>query len=75
MYKTLEQIENEYDGNWVFIVNCETNELNYVIGGEVAFHSKSMNEVLRNMKKYDPAGNSIYVRYFGRVPDKVGVVL
>jgi len=75
MYKTIEQIEKEYDGKWVFLVNYKTNEFDSVIGGEVAFDDASMNEVLRNMKKYDPDGTSVYVRYIGNLPEGVAVLL
>ena len=34
-YRTLEQIEQEYDGKWVYIVNCRKNERGSVIGGVV----------------------------------------
>jgi len=75
MYKTIEQIETEYDGQWVFMINCKKDNHNAVSGGEVVFHDKSMNAVLRNMRAANKKGNSTYVRYVGVLPEGVAVML
>ena len=75
MYKTIEQIEKEYDGQWILMVNCQKDKLNSIAGGEVVFHDKSMNEVLSNMKLYKEKGFSAYVRYIGVLPEGVALVL
>lgn len=75
MYKTMEQMEKEYDGQWVFMINCQKNNQNAVSGGEVIFHDKSMNAVLHNMKKSKEKGNSRYVRFIGTLPEGVAVIL
>ena len=75
MYKPIEQIEREYDGQWVFMINCKKDSHNAVSGGEVVFHDKSMNAVLRNMRESKKKGNSTYVRYVGVLPEGVAVML
>ena len=75
MYKTMEQIQQEYDGLWVYLINCEYNERGSVIGGVVAIHGESMNKVLRGMAAYDKASDSVYVRYIGNLPEGVAVLL
>ena len=75
MYRTMKQIEKEYDGFWVYLTNCAKDEHHSVIGGEVALHGKSMNEVLRGMAGYDKKGNSVYVRYIGELPEGVAGLL
>jgi len=75
MYKTIEQIAQEYDGNWVLMVNCQECNLNSVVGGEVVFHDTSMNKVISNMKFYNEKGFSSYVRYVGTIPEGVALVL
>ena len=75
MYKLMEQIEKEYDGQWVFMINCQKDKYNAVSGGEVVFHDKSMNAVLRIMKATKEKGNSTYVRYVGILPEGVAVML
>ena len=75
MYKSIQQIQQEYDGYWVYIINCEKDEHHSVIGGEVLFYGKSMNEVLQRMRQYDKVTDSVYVRYFGELPQGVAGVL
>ena len=75
MYKSIAQIEKEYDGQWVFMINCQTDERQSVVGGEVAFYDKSMNTVLRHLKHSNTSGNSTYVRYVGNLPEGVSVML
>ena len=74
MYKTMEQIEKEYDGQWVYLINCKTDELHSVVGGVVALHGKSMNEVLQGMAAYGEKGDSVYVRYIGSLPEGVAIL-
>lgn len=75
MYKTMEQIEKEYDGHWVLMINYSRDRHNSVAGGEVVFHDKSMNTVLCNMKQYEDNGNRTCVRYVGTIPEGVAVLL
>lgn len=67
MFKSIEQISNDYNGQWVFMINCKKDKYNSIIGGEVVFHDKSMNAVLREMKSANHKGNSSYVRYVGEI--------
>ena len=69
MYKTMEEIEKESNGQWVFMVDCKKDKYNAVKGSEVVFHHVSMNTVLKNMKMSDKNGNSTYVRYIGVLPE------
>jgi hypothetical protein len=41
MYKTMHEIEKEYDGNWVCMVNCKKGRYNGIVGGEVIAAGKS----------------------------------
>jgi len=75
MYKTMEQIHKEYDGQWVFMINCKKGQHNSIIGGEVMYHNESMNAVLRTMKMSKEKGNSTYVRFIGALPEGVAVML
>ena len=75
MYKTMEEIENEFNGQWVFMVNCKKDKYNAIKGGEVVFNHVSMNAVLKNMKMSNRNGNSTYVRYIGVLPEGVAVML
>jgi len=71
MYKTIEQVHEEYDGQWVYLINLKKNELGTVIGGEVSVHNESRDKVLRSMNSRD----GIYVFYAGEIPAEVSIVL
>ena len=53
MVETIEEINKKYDGEWVFLINCETTEDGEFLGGEVVLHNKSREEVFRKIKQYE----------------------
>ena len=71
MYKSIEVIHQEYDGQWVYLINIMVNERGTVIGGEVAAHSESRDNVIM---KINPE-KGVYVRYIGKIPEEVSVIL
>jgi len=75
MYKTVEQIHTEYDGNWVFLINCTKGEHHSIAGGEVVLSSERRDKVLREMAKYDDEESMTYIFYAGKIPEGVHVVL
>jgi len=74
-YKTIEQIHEEYDGQWVFMLNCREGEYGSIIGGEVVLHSENRDIVFRGMGKYDTAPGLTYFRYAGKIPEGTSVLL
>lgn len=46
-----------------------------VISGEVVLYSKSQDEILRKMSAYDNENSMTYIRYAGKLPEGVNVVL
>ena len=75
MYKTIEQIHEEYDGQWVFMTNCKEGEYGSVAGGEVVLHSENRDVVIRGMGKYDYDDSVTYFRYAGKIPEGMSVIL
>jgi hypothetical protein len=71
MYKSIEQIHKEYDGQWVYLTGLRLNERGTVIGGEVSAHSESRDSVVTKVRPED----GIYVMYAGRIPEGVSVIL
>ena len=71
MYKTIEQIHKEYDGQWVYLINLKSNERGTVVGGEVATHSESRDKVVMSIDPMD----GIFVFYAGKVPAEVSIIL
>ena len=75
MYQTIEQVHNDYDGQWVFMIGCKKGTRNSVIGGEVVLHSENRDVVIRGMENYGDEPSMTYFRYAGRIPEGMSVVL
>ena len=71
MYKTISKIHQEYDGQWVYLVNLKVSERGTVIGGEVAAHSENRDKVVMALRPE----TGIYIMYAGRTPEGVSVIL
>jgi len=75
MYKTIEQIHQDYDGQWVFMINCKKGSRNAIAGGEVILHNENRDAVIRGMEQYDYEPSLTYFRYAGKIPKGVSVIL
>ena len=74
MYRTMKQIEKEYDGQWVFMINCDENQNGSIIGGEVVLHSENRSNVIRNMKAADNRKSLTFIGYVGKIPEGVALL-
>lgn len=73
MYLTMQEIEQKYDGHWVFLIHCRKGKFNEIIGGEVLAFDKSKQRVAQHWsEEYD---SETYFRYVGSIPDGMGVLL
>lgn len=75
MVESIHEINIKFDGEWVFLINCRVDEDGNLIEGEVVLHSKSRDEVFRNMNKYKDSPSMISIRYAGKIPEGVNVLL
>lgn len=48
---TMEEIERQFDGEWVLIEDVETDERLEILRGKVTYHGKDKNELHRRAKK------------------------
>ena len=75
MFKTIEQVHSEYDGQWVFMIKCQKGMRNSIASGEVVLHSENRDVVIRGMEEYDYEPSLTYFCYAGRIPAGMSVVL
>ena len=75
MYQAIEQIHIDYDGQWIFMINCKEGPHGSIIGGEVVLHSKNRDDVFLGMEEYDHEPSMTYFRYAGRVPEGASFLL
>jgi hypothetical protein len=58
---TMQEIEEQFDSEWVLIDKPETNEIQEVLRGEVIFHSKDRHAVYQHAKTLpEPLNVAIY---------------
>ena len=75
MYKTRAQIDREYNGQWVYMINCNRDEYGSIIGGEVVLNSENRDNVVRKMGIYAREQSLTYVGYAGRIPEGVSLLI
>ena len=67
---TLEEMEQKYPDEWLFIIDCEITENTELLSGVVAVHSKSEDDIHEASRHYK-GGAAIH--YTGRLlPEGIG---
>lgn len=72
-HMTIQEIESEFDSEWVLIQDPETNEGREVLGGMVLLHSKDRDEVYRMAITKKPKRFALH--FTGEMPEGTAVVL
>ena len=70
---TIEEIESQFDSEWVLIEDPNTDEDLKVLGGRVLHHSKDRDEVYRKAVSLRPKRSALI--YTGEIPEDTAVVL
>ena len=75
MYTAIEQVHIDYNGQWVFMIECKKGQHGIILGGKVVLHSENRDVVIRGMEKYDYEPSLTYFRYAGKIPEGMSVIL
>ena len=70
---TLQEMEKEFDSEWILVGDPQTNESLDVMQGTVLCHSKDRDEVYQAAVKLRPKRSAIL--YTGRMPPDTVIVL
>ena len=70
---TLEEIESQFDSEWVLIEDPITDEALNLLGGKVLHHSKDRDEVYRKAVSLRPRRSAMI--YTGEIPEDTAIVL
>ena len=70
---TIEEIESQFESEWVLLEEPRTDEALKVLAGKVLFHSKDRDEVYRRVVALRPKRSAIV--YTGQIPEETAVVL
>lgn len=70
---TIQDIEAQFDGEWILVADPETDESLHVLKGKVICHSRDRDEVYRYLVAKRPANSAIL--FTGEMPENTAVVL
>jgi hypothetical protein len=70
---TIQEIEDQFESEWVLVENPQTDEALEVTRGQVICHSKDRDEVYRRAVALRPKRSAIL--YTGRMPEDAAIVL
>jgi hypothetical protein len=70
---TIEEIESQFDSEWVLVEDPQTNEALEVLSGKVIYHSTDRDEVYRKAISLRP--KRCAVLFTGEIPEGTAVVL
>jgi hypothetical protein len=69
-YQTMQEIERQYDGNWVVMANCEEDEYYGIIGGEVVAAGKNHESIIELWGQKH--GGLVHTCFIGSIPGETG---
>ena len=70
---SMEEIKKRYDGQWVLIVDYETDDLCRIKRGRILAHGKDRNKVYQQLSKCQKM--NLATRYIGEIPKDLTVIL
>ncbi len=70
---TFEQIQQNYDGEWVLIAYSETDKNLQVVKGEVLAHSVNKEEIYQALESAQD--RPLAIEYMGQVPEDIAFIL
>ena len=76
MFMSMEEIHKNFDGEWVYAIDCKEDAGGAFLGGKVVLHSRNRDDVVRAMGDYDEKVDTLTLfRYAGEVPEGVSILL
>ena len=75
MPENIEIINEKYNGQWVYLINCEQDEYGTIISGQVALHNENQGNVIRRLNEFEDIVTLTSFRYAGKIPEGVNVIL
>lgn len=76
MFLSREEINEKYNGQWVYAVDCEESDAGTILGGKVVLHSRNRDDVIRAMPEYEKKVDTLtYFRYAGNTPEEISIIL
>ena len=71
----IEIINQKYDGNWIYMIDCEKDDAGTIIRGKVVLSNESRDNVLRRIGEFEDNTSLSSFRYAGKIPEGVHLLL
>jgi len=76
MFLSKEEINNKFDGEWIYAIDCEEDDAGVILGGNVVLHSRNRDDVIRAMPEFENNTETLtYFRYAGKIPEEISIIL
>ena len=76
MFMTMKEIHEKFDGEWIYAIDCEEDEVGTLLGGKVVLHGSNRGDVLSAMCDYDDKVDTLTLfRYAGNAPEGISILL
>ena len=76
MFLSKEEINTQFDGEWIYAIDCEEDDAGTILGGNVILHSRNRDDVIRAMVDYEKKIETLtYFRYAGKIPEEISIIL
>ena len=76
MFMTIDEINEKFDGEWVYAIDCEEDDTGTILGGAVVLHSPNRDNVIRKMGEYEAKVKTpTLFQYAGRIPEGISILL
>ena len=76
MFMSMGEINETFDGEWIYAIDCEEDHVGTILGGDVVIHSADHDYVFSEMCSYDEdVGTLTLFRYAGNIPEGISILL
>ena len=75
MFENMELINDKYDGQWIYLIDCEQDEFGSVVSGRVVLNNENRDNVIRRINEFKDVTSLTSFRYAGKIPDGIGILL
>ena len=76
MFMSMNEIHKKFDGEWIYAIDCDENDVGMILGGKVVLHSPNRDNVIREMGKYEKTVNTLTLfQYAGKIPEGISILL
>ena len=75
MIEGIASIEEQHNGKWVFMIDCEEDENGSIVAGHVVLSDENRANIVSKLVEYEDNVSLTSIRYVGKIPEGVYILL